>query len=272
MKNQEILKNLKEKLEPHYNSILTEIYNNRILKVKSLVGFFPQVGTNYGNGNKILVVGRAVNGWRIRSEFNLKNYKTEKKDYFNCFYNASNDEKMLEWVDDRYGIINKNKHSKINKNKEDRYNTKRSAFWRTTRRLSLKILDKADGNFSFNDIAWSNLYKIAYKSGKNPGKELKAATFSDCKEILKEEINCLQPTTIIFLTDYIDWFNAFEEMLKGFKYFNIKKVKKTYSYHVGTFSIENKIVHFVVAPRPESIKESILADEMEYLINVDKNN
>lgn len=147
---------------------------------------------------KILVVGKATNGWVTDSRDLGVLFDERGKD------RIFNRESQMVWVKEEQGGKG--------------YNTNRSAFWRVVRRVSSDILSEEDW---YNRIAWTNLYKVSFQKG-NPNKALMSGQFWYCVEILKTELEFFQPDIVLFFTS--DWEKPFLDTL--FKKEELEQVSK----------------------------------------------
>ena len=146
-------------------------------------------GKRYGENKnfRLMVVGRAVNGWSIpnivesRSLEDVLSKGTKQEFSFNDII----DEKGIEQEDG------------------SRYYYSRSRFWKLIR----NVLEEAGEGENFHKkIVWSNLYKVSpYKSG-NPGWSLVKPKIETHIELLIEEMRAYKPTHILFVTgmDYLN--------------------------------------------------------------------
>lgn len=161
--------------------IYSDLLNNVPNKIKyPLYPFFVQVGTNYITSNpKMMFVGKSVNGW-VTDSTNVDDLFDE-----NNSERIVNRHDQLSWVNDLEGP-------------NDIYNTKKSAFWRVIKQISISIHDT---NEWYNNIAWSNLYKLSPEKG-NPNSQLQNMQRNYCTDILNEEIRVLNPDIVIFLTSF----------------------------------------------------------------------
>ena len=65
----------------------------------------------------------------------------------------------------------------------------------------------------YEDIVWANLYTVAPAGGGNPNGSLCAAQRVICGKLLKKQIEILNPTHIVFVTDW-NWFTKFNQPTK----------------------------------------------------------
>lgn len=214
-----------DKLKPLYQKLLEATPS----QAKDLCTFFPQAGKNYLQAPcRILVVGKAVNGW--------------------CKGSTDSD---IETLFSPEGIVNRpDEMIWINKlwqsTQSNKYNTRKSAFWRVIKGVSTQVCQKEDW---WNWIAWNNLYKRAPSKGGNPSAKLRKGQLNLCKEILEKEIKFLNPNIIIFFTS--GWENPFlaietpsQEIIWG-------------KYRLKKFQYQNRIYIQTVHPQGKNEKEHI---------------
>lgn len=165
-----------DKLKPLYQKLLAETPCWK----EELCTFFPQAGKNYPYASKrLLVVGKAVNGWcRESADCNIKTLFSP--------HGIVNRPDEMVWITQLWQST-----------QSQRYSTRKSAFWRVIKGISTLVCEKEDW---WNWIAWNNLYKRAPSTGGNPSAKLRQKQFALCKEILDAEIQLLNPNIIIFFT------------------------------------------------------------------------
>jgi hypothetical protein len=161
--------------------------------------FSTIAGSAYKKGG-IMVVGRAVNGWK----YNLDS--TDSQSVTNCLsaIGSGLEKDNLRWVGELWG--------KNQTGEKGRYNTKKSAFWRLIEGI-VGLQKLPEENRFFTDyVVWSNLYKVAKSkddtSGGNPSASLCDVQFYQCQEILDTEIDMYEPAVIVFLTG-VGWASPF---------------------------------------------------------------
>ena len=157
----------------------------------NLTGFLAQDGCLYSRGGGLMVVGRAVNGWK----HDIDPVKFDEPDF--CAEYAKelweksypHDGKCpMAWVTKQWGAT-------------EGFNTQRSAFWRVIRQVTEGLgICSRDENWS-SHLIWSNLYKVAPANGGNPNDTLCNAQYDGCKELLKQEIQDYCPRYLLFLTE-----------------------------------------------------------------------
>lgn len=205
---------------------------------QSYVAFHSMKGNQYDN--RIMFVGRALNGWKW--SFKLAEYESED---LNKFYQkiqsngiAGDIENQLNWVIELWKANTK-------------YKTSRSAFWRTIKKVVIgtNIGNKDNWN---QKIVWSNLYKISNTNG-NPRKSLMKLTMNENKKLLESEIKIYNPKIIVFLTG-LKW-------LKGiFKDTElIEENNNNYIEYSGDLNLENRQYRIIVTPHPQGKHEKALA-------------
>lgn len=168
---------------------------------------------------KLMIVGRAVNGWDDECEWFHGDYKEALPiNLVTKAYNKSLDN-PLKWVTDMWGL------NKKNENGEKLYNTARSPFWQLTKNVLKHITPEDEWNEEnwSSKIIWSNLYKVAPANGGNPNKTLCNLQLDFCKDILNYEIQQNKPKYLLFITGH-DWFNPFTECIKNIDNYNPKIV------------------------------------------------
>lgn len=186
MTNEEI-KNQLYGLKSLYNDLLASCNS-----FKDLWPFFTQWGRNYYQhiGNGIVVYGRATNGW-ITNSRNVDEWFDSDNRIFNVDW-------QMQWVENCWF-----------KQPNKKYHCSKSAFWRVIRGVSEHFYPD---NWS-SHICWSDICKIA-PDGANPDAELYKAQLCISQEIMKAEINILNPKHIILFIgswgkkDYLTYLNG----------------------------------------------------------------
>lgn len=179
-------------LEPLHNELFEVCRRHKEgYQESDLWPFFIGVGRNYNE--KLLIVGRAPNGWTMCFD------KNDPEPPFKLTEKAMSELEShnLDWVDALRG------------ENESGYNTNRSAFWRVSRLLANHIA--CESAECINYIGYSNLYKIAPEAG-NPSTRLMNVQFEQCVKILQTEIKLLKPKNVVFLTGFW-WAGPFIERL-----------------------------------------------------------
>ena len=211
------------------DNLLKEQFTEPI-RVPYLTSFTTVKGNKYDqNRIKFMLVGRAVNGWGekrfygellSRDEFvssSIDNLNTEE----GTVSSQGND--RFEWIGEaeEYGAAPKNRYRKrIDQSetsiKETPYSLSR-AIWSYPKEVWCELTGYNTNNAWkdrwYENIVWSNLYKVAPTFGGNPDARLKKAQFKACCDLLVEEIEKFKPTHILFATGYDEWFDEFDKEL-----------------------------------------------------------
>ncbi|MBE6036272.1 MAG: hypothetical protein E7223_01420 [Clostridiales bacterium] len=201
------------------------------------------VGNLYPESSlRLMVVGRAVNGWDVDAE------------------SCTSLEAALNMVfrqEDRFEDVAKDKIVYIDSQtgKEKSYRYSNSRFWKLIRH----ILEQSGESENYHQrILWSNLYKVAPYTTGNPSWGLIKPQMQIYIDLLVKEIRLYKPSHILFITgmDYLNpWPNEpqFGETLgigtrNQTKFFDSK-------FEVGEFE-GSKIV---VCERPENKSDEAIA-------------
>lgn len=231
--------NLHLSLRPLYRNMVSALGRTYRQDVP-LYGFAPMVGANYENStSKLLVVGRAVNGWRKRWDLGFSNCEILSQ----IFWAHPEDEAFgcpMHWLQ---------RNQLKEKGRQDRYNYRRSSFWSGVRDVlkTLEGRDSVDHSWA-SSMAWSNVYKISPDRG-NPEHPLRASQLDYCKEILRAELELLQPKHILFVTG--GWGKKILEDLEIMA--PNPQVPDFYNCEIDVGTLGAKVV---VASRPEGRKRA----------------
>lgn len=209
-----------------------------------LAVFYAMTGKKYqAQKNKLLIIGRANNGWN-------RGFDNLEDDHFN-------------WVKNRNGVLSNG----------DGYNLNSKPFWGIAARISEGINPGNDEKW-VDDIAWSNLYKVVPATEGNPSDEMCRKQGKICQQILKEEINSFRPDYIVLITGFEDWFRNDDPDFDFSSIFNdVKKItgqkivsgKATFNYNDGS---QAKVL---ITERPESAShkgvdwETMTSEILKYL-------
>jgi len=215
------------------------------VEFSKLAHFVPMEGTEYRkNQVRLLIIGRAVNGW---ADTNAKNEKDYEKEISNELTH-----KGFDWVIEENGTL----YNKDGDNKGDYCLS--SPFWNVSKRIYECLTNtEATGKWVEN-IAWTNLYKIAPTNTGNPYGEMIKIQKRECIDMLKAEIEYFEPTHILAMTGWQWWMENFKEIFEKLE--EIKTEGKKYLEYVGR--IGN--IPIAVACRPEwKPKEEYVSDVMK---------
>lgn len=192
----------REVFYPHYERLLAQEYHFwRETETKPVWKWIqeerltvcPAFKGNYYDDCKIrlMVVGRAVNGWdRFSSEtcVSLKATVDMVMQQKACFEHVVAEEG-------------------IEQEDGSRYYYSRSRFWKLIRNI---LEECGEGENFHQKIVWSNLYKVAPRVTGNPAWSLVKPQMKTHIDLLLDEIRAYKPTHILFVTgmDYINpWMN-----------------------------------------------------------------
>lgn len=190
------------------------------------------VGQHYDiSRTKIMIVGRAVNGWEV----SFPDCSTLE----NTVHSVLNQSQRLDKVVDINGVEYKDAAG-LTKT----YYYSRSPFWRLIR----KVLETYGEAENWNQkILWSNLYKIAPRKNGNPSWTLIKQNLSLYIDIIVEEINTYKPDKVLFITDN-NYFKPYDDRPSFADALNVT-MKPHGQYIVGTGRYNNSSI--VVCKRPE---------------------
>lgn len=240
----------KESLKKLYVELIQTLIERRKNYSENKLAIFSAIaGSAYKKGG-IMVVGRAVNGWKYNLDLGDEHSGKAFVDGVDRFLKSEE----LDWVGKQWGVSKLEKH--------DDYNTKKSAFWRLIREI---VANNGIATDDFaNSIVWSNLYKAAkYKGDSEKGDQVKRGNLSArlrkvevdlCRKIFDTEIDLYQPKFIVFLTGFW-WAQPFLNI--GDQAGN---VQADYVQHVGVYRNAN----YLIGPHPQGKKG------MPYLLEICK--
>ena len=169
-----------------YRKLIEKLYTSKRDYPESNVCIFnAKRGRHYAN--KLMVVGRAVNGWGDPTK-NIIKQENEDPSAFT--------ESILDYLEAQ--TMNYKEQMVA---PSEGYNNNNSAFTRLKRSIAAKLIpcQKSEANCN---IVWSNLYKVSPSRNGNPSGKLIKLQFDSCVNILKMEIEHYKPEIIIFLTSY----------------------------------------------------------------------
>jgi hypothetical protein len=231
-------KRLKEKLVPLYEKMLKDIPTNIRLSP-----FCLQWGKDYSINKGILFIGKATNGW-VTDDRNVNNIFDEKN--INRIFHRSD---QMKWVENLDGNT-------------QGYNTRKSSFWRVIKGITQSIF--GDENWS-SKIAWSNLYKLAPYDEGNPTEVIKNIQLESCCEIIKTEIEILQPRIVVFFTS--GWEKNFLYYLNNNQHtHSAEKIHwNNGEFEINVYNVRNMI--FIVSQHPQGKPEK---EHIKTIVNIIK--
>lgn len=259
-----------------YQKLYNEIYPipNKQFKETEVSNFVAMRGNRYNEKlNKdgvvrLMVVGRAVNGWGksidttsadTYAESAVKLFK--KDDRF-----KSKDEWNMQGTDSNPYSQYTTKSGEVKK-----YYLSNSPFWSATKEVWYGLSGETKADW-YEDIVWNNIYKIAPVEEGNPSTNLIYAQAPICVELLKEEIKLLKPTHILLVVDksWISWTSRntvkfdFMKAFDGYKCQCQTALKEQNNAIVQcAFTVDNCKV--LITCRPESLSK---AEYTKAVINV----
>lgn len=169
--------------------------------------FVAMKGKYYDDSTiKFLVIGRAPYDWKMENTHSAEAFGEEAE---NKFYQT-----------DRWNWVKKIGESLYNS--DGTYCLSNKAFWSYAKCIWERIVKENEESKSYTrcpiwleNIAWSNLYKIApdprdpiSNGNGNPSPKSQKVQGEICCNILKEEIQVLKPTHILLITG-VDWAEKF---------------------------------------------------------------
>lgn len=164
------------------------------------------IGECYGeNANfRLMYVGRSVNGWGIA--WNQEDdFATQALEAKLRRTDSENKEFDLNDVASNPGQVCV-RFNKEGKEINGKYHYNRSPFFQLCKSL---LTECGISKTWAENIAWTNLFKVAPYVAGNPGDKLKEYSLKACVAILKKEIELYEPTHIVFVTGW-EWFKDFE--------------------------------------------------------------
>ena len=152
--------------------------------------YFDDPGRN--GGIKLMIVGRAVNGWLTLDTSNEQTFGNAAQESF--------DAEGFAWIDNSGDSLRNRPQAG-----ESTYYLSKSSFWRTSKNIWEGLSQMQEKSW-IDYIAWSNIYKIAPLMTGNPTTNMCVAQMDACRKILKAEIEAYKPSHILFITGYEWWF------------------------------------------------------------------
>ena len=234
----------------------------------------------FGNPFRLMMVGRAVNGW---DEYRPVGEFSEEEFIQASIENLNNDKKALSYGKDRFewiwaeGNTAKNcLREGIDRSPSDigKYLLTRSPLWSYTKDIWSNLYGKQQRweERWFENIVWSNLYKIAPHESGNPSGKLMKYQKDVCLELLKREVEYFKPTHILFITGK-DWFSPFTNIFDEVRFRKANcasGVNKNNIYVEGTGCYrfaEGDNAKIIIACRPEMRnKEDYTKQVSEFLV------
>lgn len=236
-----------------------------------------------GDEFRFMLIGRAVNSWTEykcvdegRDSFiaaSMRNLRNEENALDPDCKNEHRGKDRFEWIKtNKNTAVNAYRPNIDNMNFElDKpYRVSASALWSYPKEVWSRLYGKTQ-NWEerwFENIVWSNLYKIAPEKGKNPDEDDQLIQREACIELLNEEIQYFKPTHILVVSGY-DWFECFN--CSGFQVTDLgvrnvsngKEKNSVFVEGIGYYNFsEGTKAKVVVTCRPEYRSKDGYVDEI----------
>lgn len=287
-------KKLKEAFGELYQSIPVEMDECGTFKPvaeQKYVTFTAMHGYRYfdakdsgGNPFRFMLVGRAVNGWdeyRVPGAFTKEEFiETSMKNFQNApetVVRGVDYKDRFEWIDTDGDSAKNALRVGIDSNpdaiKDKPYLLTRSPLWSYSKGIWTNLYGENQPweKRWFENIVWSNLYKIAPHDGGNPTEKLMKAQKSACAKLLSAEIEYFNPTHILFITGK-DWFMPFADLFSNLKLREASRPigeNKNHIYVEGTADYllaGGNVCKSIIACRPElRPKEEYVSQVSEFM-------
>lgn len=233
-----------------YRHLLQKIADQpRHFEKVDLVAFHPMRGP--GEAVDTMYIGRALNGWHwdFRVEQLIPNPETILDKILEDKHEATAYEDRLNWVEEYW------------QNSTKGYNTAKSQFWQVIRQIS--IARNQPGEQWWDDIVWTNFFKIAPAKRNPTGKMIKVMGQAS-HELLLAEIAYYQPRNIVCLSGL----NYAAHLLASADT-TIKVPNDSFLLeYVGDVAwADGRKIRFIIAPHPQTRSASKIAEEIKLLLN-----
>ena len=256
-----------------YNELFKDVYEKPAkYKETELANFVAMKGARFDENQTIrfMLVGRATNGWdRGLQADTRENYSKSasqlflKSDRFHTEWNLKDMDSnpYSEYIDQKDG-------------KKKTYYLSKSAFWSSSKNVWCKLNGIVDRPDWLDDIAWSNIYKIAPKDEGNPSTRLIYTQAKACVGILKAEIDVLKPTHILLAIDksWISWKSRDKIMFDFMEAFDDPEdcqCSIPQNQEIVQKAFKSKGIKVVVTCRPEKVSRNDYADAVyEMFLNM----
>ena len=160
--------------------------------------FWVSCGRHFQSGQGLLVIGRALNGWKA-TEFEPSKVLADSKRLIRlCRSSFAPEGKCpMRWVTEQWGAT-------------DCYNTRRSPFWRMAKRVSERL--GFGGPDWCSTICWTNAMRISPATGGNPPGWSEDVQLAGCVRLLELELEALRPSVVLCFTG-VSWFHTLAERM-----------------------------------------------------------
>ena len=173
-----------------YETLYRDTETDRFGKLSHFVAV---KGKRYQPGG-LMLVGRCVNGWPAIEETDAETFGRRAAALLTAPDKAGPGFTCIQGEHGRYCFGDMERP-------DGRWWLSRSAFWRTARQIWAAVGQRAaDEDRWFEQIVWSNLFKLAPAEGGNPGGRLIRLQLRSCVDLLLREIELFQPGLLLFVT------------------------------------------------------------------------
>lgn len=175
----------------------------------SMAHFVSMKGVHYDeNELKFLLIGWAPNGWDPLLTINKEVFGLDAERQFNNIH-------RFRWIEEINGALYSINDRELPISK--RYCLSKKHYWIKAKEVWRQLSNNTEERGIWQEnIAWTNLYKIAPNTGNdpNPDEHLRSKQLEVCKEILTEEIRNYKPTHILIFSGYDVWFEPFKDVFE----------------------------------------------------------
>lgn len=214
---------------PKFSAKYDELYAQNIIKFQRrtlgsgiqdgyYVDFYPSLGSSALQEIEFLVLGQAVNGWRsgFRLDETIDQAKVSTSSESSNRFLGSKGHSPLDWVNVQWSnrIYNETCiDEETTLFYDGTYRAYRSFFWNVAYKLICDYYGIEQSSWEWSrKLVWSNLYKIA-PDGSNPNDEQRSFQQPTAAELIRQEIEELNPKFCIVITN-LSWWEPFRELLK----------------------------------------------------------
>lgn len=276
-----------EKYIESYKQLYEAVYSEKKKKYieTQLSNFVTMKGKRYdekiGKDNvvRFMLVGRATNGWGKGIDTSTQySYVKGAVELFEQNTRFETEWGLKDGENNPYSeYYEVDKDGNRIKDNLKKYYLSKSPFWDAALKIYQELSKNEDHTKTdwYEDIVWSNIYKVAPLKEGNPSSRLIYAQAPACVKLLKEEIRILKPTHILMVVDesWLSW------APRGKTMFDFKEVFDGYERHCLTSGNdqEKKIVQqtftaesckVLVTCRPEFIsRESYINSVLDAFNN-----
>jgi hypothetical protein len=183
------------------------------------VDFYPSLGIKSGAKCDLLFYGQAVNGWKSgfnvyeeRGDVDISSSIWASNAFFGKLDHSPLDWVNVAWSNAAFESVTKGEDAKLFYQDLTTYRAHRSFFWKVIWKLTSDYyeLGRESGEWAKKTV-WSNLYKIT-EDGRNPSKYLREKQLDVSSELIKLEIEELQPKYCVVLTN-TEWWRPFSNKI-----------------------------------------------------------